>query len=295
MLWRVKTEVTKDHISLISAGVAFYALLALFPAITALLAIAGLLVQPAEVVAQLKGMTALMPKDVADIVLNQATAVAGSKNGGLGLAAVLGLGIAVYSASKGMASLMEGLNVAYDETETRGFFKLKAVTLLLTLGAIVGVLCAAGAMGVLPAMLSFLVLAPWMETLITAVTWTVLAALMVLALSLLYRLGPDREDAEFAWLTPGAVIACLVWIVASAAFAFYVSHFGSYNEAFGSLAGAIVLLMWLWISAFIVLGGAVLNAELEAQTRHDTTTGPDEPMGNRGATKADTYAGDTTA
>ena len=286
--FRVKDEVAADRVGLIAAGVAFYGLLALFPAITALIAISGLLVEPSQVVAQLEDLKGLMPEEVIAIVTDQATAVAGSREGGLGLAAVLGVLIALWSASKGMASLIEGVNVAYDEEEKRGFIKLKLVTLGLTFFLMIGLLGALIATLVLPIVLALFELGPMFEILMTAVLWVGLFCLTVFGLSVLYRYAPSRDAPEWQWASPGALIACLVWVIASAGFAFYVGNFGSYNESFGSLAGVIVLLMWFWISAFIILLGAEVNAEMEAQTREDTTTGPDEPMGQRGAVKADT-------
>lgn len=286
--FRLKDEIAEDRIGLIAAGVAFYGLLALFPAVTAIMAIGGLLIEPNAIVERLESMAGLLPQEVINIVTAQATEVAGSREGGLGLAAILGILIALYSASKGMTSLMQGINVAYDENEDRGFIKLKLVTFGLTLFLMLGLLIALMAMLALPAALAFVDLGPVVEALATVAMWIALIALTIVGLSVLYRYGPSREDAEWKWASVGAIVACLVWIAASAGFAFYVSNFGSYNESFGTLAGVIVLLMWFWISAFIILLGAELNAELEAQTRKDTTTGQDQPMGARGAVKADT-------
>lgn len=287
IFWRVKDEIAKDNVSLIAAGVAFYGLLALFPAITAIIAISGLVVEPNAVVQQLNSLSGVIPDDVIRIMTDQATAVAGSREGGLGLAAILGILIALYSASKGMASLMEGVNVAYDEDEERGFFKLKLVTFALTLFLMLGLLIAMGAMLALPVAVSVLQWGLVFEALLTAALWIVLVLLTILGLSVLYRYAPSRDNPEWAWASLGAVVSCLLWIVASAGFAFYVANFGSYNESFGTLAGVIVLLMWFWISAFIILLGAELNAEMEAQTRKDTTVGRDLPMGQRDAEKAD--------
>jgi membrane protein len=195
--------------------------------------------------------------------------------------------LALWSASAGVGALIEGLNVAYDEEETRGFVKLKALTLLLTLGMIVGVIVAAALIVALPIALGFLAVAPWVETLIGVVKFVPLALLFLGGLAILYRYGPDREDAKLAWITPGALLAMTAWLVMSIGFSIYVSNFASYNETFGSLAGVIVLLTWMWLSAYIVLIGAEVNAEMEAQTAHDTTTGAREPMGDRGARKAD--------
>lgn len=287
ILLRVKDEIATDHVSLVAAGVAFYALLAIFPAVTALMALAGLVMEPAEVTAQLEALINLIPEEAANVILDQAVAVTGSEETGLGWAFLIGLGLALYSASKGVGSLMEGLNVAYDENETRGFVAKLIWTLGLTLMLIGVLLLGLGATLAVPAIVAFLALPDWFETLLTYGSWVLLAALTTLALAVLYRYGPARDNAEWKWLTPGSVIACILWIVASVGFSIYVSNFGSYNESFGSMAGAIILLMWLWISAFIVLLGAEFNSEMEAQTRKDSTTGPDEPMGQRDAVKAD--------
>ncbi|MCF6433669.1 YihY/virulence factor BrkB family protein [Leisingera sp. NJS204] len=285
--FRVKDEVAEDRVGLIAAGVAFYGLLALFPAITALVAISGLLVEPSAIVEQLQALSGIVPEEVIAIVTKQAAAVAGSREGGLGLAAAFGVLVALYSASKGMASLMEGINVAYDEQEERGFIKLKLVTFALTIILMTGLLIALLSMLGLPAVLAFVDLGTFVETIITIGFWIILLALSIFGLSLLYRYAPSRDEPEWKWASVGAVAGCVLWVLASAGFAFYVSNFGSYNESFGTLAGVIVLLMWFWISAFIILMGAELNAELEAQTRSDTTQGQDEPMGHRDAEKAD--------
>lgn len=284
---RVKGELAGDHVGLIAAGVAFYALLAIFPAITALMALGGLVLEPAEVTAQLQTLTEMMPREAAQIILDQAVAVVGSKQGGLGFAFILGLLLAIYSASKGMGSLIEGLNVAYDEDESRGFIMKTVVTLALTAFLIIGLLLGLLAALAVPAALNVIALPDWIETVLALSRWVMLAFMTVFGLSVLYRYGPSRDNAEWKWLTPGAITACAIWIAASVGFSIYVSNFGSYNESFGSMAGVIILLMWLWISAFIVLLGAELNAEIEAQTAADTTVGPDEPMGARGAEKAD--------
>ncbi|WP_187431362.1 hypothetical protein ROLI_030060 [Roseobacter fucihabitans] len=285
--FRLKDEIASDRVGLIAAGVAFYGLLALFPAITALIAISGLLVEPSEIVDQLNNLSGVMPEEVIAIITKQATSVAGSREGGLGLAALFGILIALYSASKGMGSLMQGINIAYNEEEERGFIKLKLVTFGLTIVLMIGLLVAMLSTLGMPAVLAFVDLGWGIEAIITIVFWLALFALTVVGLSVLYRYAPSRDPAEWRWTSPGAIAGCLMWIVASAGFAFYVSNFGSYNESFGTLAGVIVLLMWFWISAFIILLGAELNAELEAQTRLDTTQGHDQPMGQRDAEKAD--------
>ena len=287
ILLRVKDEIAADHVGLIAAGVAFYGLLALFPAITACMAIAGLLTEPQGIVDQLEQIGSLMPEQAADIVIGQATSVAGSSEGGLGLAAVAGILIAIYSASKGMSSLVEGMNVAYDETDERGFIRRTLLIYGLTVFLIIGFLIGIGVAMVLPAVLAGFGLGPVVEWVAGIASWLVLIGLTIFGLSVLYRYGPDRDDPQWKWVTPGAALATGLWAIGSAAFAFYVANFASYNETFGTLGGVIVLLMWLWLSAYIVLLGAEIDSEMEAQTRGDTTVGPERPMGVRHAAKAD--------
>ncbi len=284
---RLKDEVSEDRVGLIAAGVAFYGLLALFPAITAILAIGGLLVEPNQIIEQLSAFSGLIPEAAMTIIIEQATTVAGSREGGLGLAAILGFGLAIYSASKGMGSLMDGMNVAYDETEKRGFFRLKLETLGLTLFLIFGLLIGLSTMIVVPVVLTVVDFGVLTETLGTVVVIVLLLGLTLIGLAVLYRYGPSRDAPELQWATPGAIAACVLWLLGSAGFAFYVANFGSYNESFGALGGVVILLMWLWISAYVIILGAELNAEMEAQTRHDTTIGQDKPMGTRDAEKAD--------
>ncbi len=285
---RVKDEVAEDHVALIAAGVAFYALLGLFPAIAAVIAIAGLAFEPERIVAQMEALSGFAPAPVAEIVIGQAREVADGRNGGLGVMAAAGVLLAIYSASKGVGSLIEGLNVAYDEEETRGFLRLKAVTLALTALLVLGFAVGIGASIVLPAALRILAPGFLLGTLAAVGGLLAMLATALLGLSVLYRFGPCRSRAEWRWATPGAALACVLWLAASTGFAIYAANFGSYNESFGALGGVVVLLLWLWISAMAALLGGEVNAEMEAQTRHDTTVGPDAPMGDRGAVKADT-------
>ncbi len=287
ILWRIKDEVVRDHIGLVAAGIAFYGLLAIFPAITALMAFAGLVYAPSELVTAMQGLTAVVPDDVSRILLDQARSVADTQGGGLTLGLILGLSLALWSASTGVGSLIEGLNVAYDEEETRGFIKLRLITLAMTLALIFGLILAAILIVAVPVALAFLPVAPGMATAIQLVAYLPMALLFVGGVVGFYRWAPDRARAKWRWLTPGALLSSVLWLLASVGFSLYVQNFGSYNETFGSIAGVIVLLMWMWISAFVVLLGAEFNSEIEAQTARDSTTGPKAPMGERGAVKAD--------
>lgn len=284
---RLKTQIAEDNLALIAAGVAFYGLLAVFPAITALMSVAGLVYSPAELVSVLEGASSIVPPDVSRILLEQAQSVAGSDEGGLTLGVLLGFSLAMWSASSGVASLVQGLNVAYDERETRGFVWLRLRVLGMTIAIMLGLILAAALIVAVPVVLAFMVFSPQIELMVQLLAYIPLAVIFIGGVVALYRWGPDRARAKWRWLTPGALVASVLWLVASIGFSIYVQQFGSYNETFGSIAGVIVLLMWLWLSAFVILLGAELNAELEAQTARDTTTGQREPMGHRGAVKAD--------
>jgi membrane protein len=286
ILLRVKSEVSNDHVSISAAGVAFFGLMAIFPAIAALIGVAGLALDPAAIEAQLEQAAAMLPQDAAAILQDQGRKVA-ENSGGATFAAIGGIALALYSASSGMRTLMEGMNIAYDEEEKRGFVRLYATSLVLTLILIVGAVVALGATLVLPAVLSTVGLGAGLEAVLTYGRWPLLALLMILGLAVIYRYGPSRENARWRWITPGSVVATVLWLIASIAFSIYVRNFGSYTETYGSIGGVIILLMWLWLSAFVVLLGAELNSEMEHQTKRDTTTGPEKPMGQRGARMAD--------
>jgi membrane protein len=260
---RVWANVTDHHIGLVSAGIAFYGLLALFPAITALVAISGFLLDPSKIAGQLQAVSGLLPQDALDIVVNQATEVANSRGVGLSLAAFAGLSVALYSASKGVASLIEGLNIAFEEEETRGILKLAAVRILLTATMIVVVGLALSATLILPSVLSLVDLGT-AEIIIGALRWGLFVLVGIFGIAVLYAQGPDRKPPSWRWITPGALIACVAWIAVSVGFSAYVQNFASYNKSFGALAGVVLLLLWLWVTAFVVLLGAEINAALEA-------------------------------
>jgi membrane protein len=285
---RTRNEITADHVSIVAAGVAFFGLLALFPAIASLVAIAGLVMDPADVSAQLSGLANALPENAAEIVRGQAEKVAESDGAAVGFGAALGIVLSLYSASKGMKTLMEGMNIAYDEEEDRGFLKLNLVALGLTLFLILGLLVALAAIVVAPALLGSLGLGDGLRAAVEWGRWPLLALLTVGGLAVIYRFAPSRATPRWRWVSPGALVATLLWVAASLAFSVYVRNFGTYNETYGALGGVIVLLTWLWISAFVVLLGAELNSEAEHQTDRDSTTGRPRRMGRRGAVKADT-------
>lgn len=271
---RTWKNVSEDHVGLVAAGIAFYGLLALFPAITALVAISGLVLQPGDLTGQMQRLGDFIPPEAAELVVGQAQEVAGSQNVGLGFATLLSVSLAVYSASKGVASLMEGLNIAYNERESRAFYKVYLKRVYITASLIVGVIFAIGATLVLPGVLKIWDFGATTEWMISATRWLLFASITILGLAFLYRAGPSRKSS-WREVLPGAVLACALWLFASIGFSLYVENFGSYNKSFGALAGVVLLLMWLWISAYVVLLGAEFNSEIENEVARQSSE-PDE-------------------
>ena len=289
VLIRTWREATQDNLSLIAAGVTFYAFLTIVPLLGSLVLVYGLVADPATVVRNMQGLTSVMPADAARLIgeqLMQVVQTAGSKKG-FGL--LVALGIALYGATKGMGAIVTAMNIAYDEEETRGFVKTTLLTLAMTFGAVlVGIVAilAVSAMGAIERLLP--TSTPFVHTAVTVALWLFAAALMSGAIAAVYRYAPARDKAQWKWLSAGSIFATLLIVAATLGFGFYVSNFGSYNATYGSLGAVIVLLTWLNLSAYILLFGAELNAELEHQTHRDTTEGPEKPIGARGAEMADT-------
>ena len=287
ILWRVWAQVGEDNVSIIAAGVAFYSMLAIFPAITAFVSLFGLVADPNQVEAQFANLRGVVPDDAWRILNDQLTEVASAQTRSLGISAVVALVIALWSAGAGVRALMTALNIAYDEQEKRGVIRFYGTAFLFTIGiALLGVV-SLGAIVVVPVLLNLLDLGALAQVLVGVLPWLVLACFVTVALGVLYRYGASRREPKTRWVSVGAIVATVLWIGASLVFSVYVSNFGSYNETYGTLGAVVVLLFWLWISAFIVLLGAELNAEMEHQTERDTTVGRPKPRGKRGAYVAD--------
>ena len=273
ILMRVKRQMAEDRLSIVAAGVAFYALLAVFPALIALVALYGLAFDPKQVSEQVAALSGMLPPQAADILLGQLQDLTATRSGALGLGAIGGLVLALWSASAGVRTLMEALNVAYDEQESRGFVSYYGTAILLTLGAILGVIAAIAVVVAPPVVVRFLGLGSLLEGVIAFARWPILAIAMMAGLAVVYRYGPSREQPRWSWVSAGALIATLLWIAGSALFSLYVTSFGSYNETYGSMGAVIILLTWFLLSAYAILIGAEINSEMERQTRKDTTTG----------------------
>ena len=287
VLLRARKEMVADHVTLIAAGCAFYALLAVFPGIAAAISLWGLFASPNEIVTQIDGFTRALPPDAAALIHEQAASAAAADSGAL-LTALFGIALGVFSASKGINSLIEGLNIVYDEKEQRPFLRKLILNLTVTACAILGLIAAVFLVVAVPAALGQMGLGAGSKLLVTIVQWFVLILGAGVAFAALYRYGPNRRDARWEWLTGGGLLAVILWVLGSALFSVYVAQFASYNATYGALAGVVILLMWLFMTNVVILLGAEVNAELERQTRLDTTTGGRQPLGQRGAFAADT-------
>jgi membrane protein len=270
ILVRLKEQVSRDHLGLVAAGVAFYALLAAFPALAALIALYGLAFDAQQVSDQIASLRGLVPQQALDFLLEQLHELVQTERGALGWGAAGGLLLTLWSASKGIKTLMEALNVAYDEQEGRGIIKRNALALLLTLGAIAGAALTIAMVVLLPPVIRFLGLAPSLRDTIAYSRWPILAVAVAAGLAILYRYGPSRGRPSWALASCGAVVATALWLAGSALFSLYVSSFGSFNRAYGSIAAIVVLLTWFLLSAYAMLIGAELNAVLERLARDPT-------------------------
>jgi membrane protein len=290
ILVRIKNEINEDNISIVAAGVAFYIFLALFPGLAATVSIYGLAMDPVGLQKHMSAVEQLLPHDAAGIINTELQRIvqAGSGSNQLGWAALAGIVLALWSAAKGMSSLMEALNIVYDEKENRGFFKRNATALLLTIAFIVFLLVVVGLIAGVPVVLSSLNLDDTVSRIIGWVRWPLLALAQIAALAVVYRYAASRAEPKWRWITPGAVVATILWLAGSVAFSLYVTYFASYNKTYGALGVVVILMTWLLLSVYSVLLGAEINAEMEHQTKQDTTTGEPRPMGQRHAYVADT-------
>ncbi len=287
---RVKVEAKNDRVPLLSAGLAFYGLLAAVPGLVAIISMYGLVSDPKDISDQVKSLMGTAPPEARTLLRHQLEKLTTSSGGGLGLGVLLGIVIALWSASAGMKHLIEGVNGAYDEDETRGYVKLRLTAIVLTVGVAVFLVVAVGVITVLPGIFDHLGVVG--SILLAVARFGGLLAAFIVGLGVLYRYGPDRDKPEWRWVSWGSAIAAILWVIASIAFSVYASNFSKFNKTYGSLGAVIVVLLWLQISAAVILLGAEINAELERQTRKDSTEGRPEPMGDRHAYAADTIGGD---
>jgi membrane protein len=288
VLWRAWGEVSEANLFLVAGGVTYAILLALFPALAALVSIYGLVLDPAQVEREVSMLSGVLPEQSRQLLADELHQFVSTSSGTLGLGATFGLLLALWSASRGMSGLITALNIAYEERERRGLLRVNLVALGLTIALILGGLVVIALVAVLPAAVQLLGLDNGAKWLLLLVRWPLLIVVFMLGLAILYRYAPDREKPQWRWVSEGAGAATFLWLVASAGFTVYVANFNNFDKTYGSLGGVIILLTWLYLSTLIVLFGAVINNQSEKQTIRDSTQGPAKPMGQRGAQSADT-------
>jgi membrane protein len=278
----------QKNLSLVAGGVTYYVLLSLFPGLAALVSFYGLVANPKTVETEINSMSGILPGSSRDLISSELHSLVSSSGSALSIGVVIGILIALYSASRGMTGLISALDIAYGEEERRSYLWFNVLAIVLTIGLIFGGMIAIALVAGLPAVLSGASFGSTTKWVAYVVEWPVLIVFMMGALAILYRYAPDRREPRWEWVSPGAIFATVLWVIGSILFAVYVSHFSDYNKTYGSLGAIIALLTWLWLSAYVVLLGAEINAEAERQTRRDSTRPPEKPMGERGAFAADT-------
>lgn len=290
VLLRAFNELISDRIPLVAAGCAFYATLALFPAISMLISIYGLAFDPRTVEPQLQTLRDLLPPAAFQMISNRVHTLVTQGSGTLGIGLVISTVVTLWSAATATKGILGALNIAYEERETRSMLRYQLTAFGMTLGAIFGAVLGLVLLVGLPTVMAFVGLSWHQQQILQGLGMLGLLIFLLGALSLLYRFGPNRQSARWRWVTPGSVLATVLWLLASYAFSFYVGHFASYDATYGPLATVVGIMMWFYVTVFVVLMGAELNAELELQTARDTTDGSPQPIGTRGAYVADHVA-----
>jgi membrane protein len=285
---RTYHEVQNDRLLSLAAGVVFYSLVALFPAIAAGVSVYAFFSDAATITNHVSLAADIVPGASLDLLREEITRIAGRSDGRLSFGFALGFGIALWSANAGMKAIFDALNIIYDEEEKRGVVWLNVVSLFFTFCAIGGMLIALSAVVVFPLMLAAFGWSSLDAPLIGILRWPVMFVMVIVALAILYRYGPSRRIAKWRWLSVGSIFAAVVWLAVSVLFSWYLGNFANYNATYGALGAVVGLMMWMWLSAIVVLVGAELNSEIEHQTAIDSTVGSAKPLGARGAVVADT-------
>ncbi len=267
ILKRTVQQIGQDRVTSVSGGVTFFGLLALFPALTALVSVYGLVADRETLLKNVDMLNRFLPPSAVDLIEGQVKSIVEAPPAALSFAGIVSLLVALWSANGGMKALIGALNVAWFQTERRGFIMLNVVSLCFTLGAMLLVVVLLGVIAVLPAVLNFLALGGIVETLVSLARWPLMAGVLLLALAVIYRFGPSKDEPEWQWISPGAVFATVGLIVSSLLFSWYAANFANYNKTYGSLGAAVVLMMWLWIAAIVVMIGAELNSEAGRQIK----------------------------
>ena len=285
---RTYREIQNDRLLALAAGVAFYSLVALFPAIAAGVSSYALFANVAKIGKHLSIASDIIPAGSLDLLGAEISRIAAKSDGKLTFGFLVGLGIALWSANAGMKAIFDALYIIYDEEEKRGIIWLNVVSLFFTVCAIAAVGLAIALVVAFPLFLAAFGLTSFDHPIIGSLRWPLMFVLLILGLSVLYRYGPSRRQAKWRWISVGSVFAALAWLAVSSLFSWYLGNFANYNATYGALGAVVGLMMWMWLSTIVVLVGAELNSEIEHQTAHDSTVGPAKPLGVRGAVMADT-------
>ena len=294
ILVRTWREIGHDDVGLLAAGVAFYSFLAFVPLLAAVVLVYGLVADPGDVARQMGTLTHVLPADAAHIIGDQLKAMTQTKQSRTAIGLLTALAIAIYGSMRGATSIISALNATYDEEETRSIFATTGLSLVITVGMICTLLAALVAIAAMSLIGSVIHLPAILETALTGGAWLVTAFLVGALIAAVYRYGPARQDVRWLWLIPGALFASLGALGGTLLFGLYVSKFASYNATYGALGAVVSFLMWLYLTAYVLLVGAEFNAEIEHQIARDTTDGPEQALGDRGAAMADTVAGATS-
>jgi membrane protein len=281
-------EISDNNIFLVAGGVTYAVLLALFPGLAALVSIYGLALDRAQVEHQIDAMSNILPPESTKMIGDELHSLVTAPQGSLSISFAVALVLALWTASRGMSGLISALNIAYQLKESRGFIKLNVMAIGLTIAMLIGGTMIIALVGLLPAVIQFIGLESSTKWLLLLLEWPLLIAVVMLGLALLYRYAPDRQVPRWRWVSPGAAVATALWLLGSVGFSVYVTHFNSYDKTYGSLGGVVVMLTWLYLSSFVALFGAIINAQSERQTVADSTDGTSKPLGSRRAYPADT-------
>ena len=287
VLMRVYRESSRDNLSLIAAGMAFYAMLSVAPALAVIISVYGLVNSPEELEVQMVLLSSYLPTEAQGLIQDQLAELVSTQDTNLGFSIVASALVSLWSSARAMKSLFGGLNAVYDEVETRGWFWLTLQSVSFTLAGILILVLTLSSIALVPVVLGYLPISSFDYLLIRGLNWLLVSAVVLGGLAVLYRYGPSRTRAQWRWVSLGALVAWITWVIASGGFSWYVTHFDSYQKTYGALGAVAILLMWFYVSAYAVLIGGELNAELEHQTTIDSTVGPDRPLGERGAVMAD--------
>ena len=287
ILVRVYANISKHRIFALAAGITYYSILAIFPAIAALVAMYGVFADPSMISRHLDQLGGFLPGGAIDVAREQLMRVASKGPQALGLTFLVGLAVSIWSSNAAMKSLFDTLNIVHGEGEKRGLVKLNAISLGFTVASIIFILAALGAIVAVPVILTYIGLSDTSEVLLRVGRWPAMYLTLTFALAVIYRYGPSHKTPRWRWITAGSAIAALVWLATSGLFSWYAANFGKFNETYGSLGAAVGFMTWLWISAIAILLGAEIDAEMERQSTRDATTGFSKPMGARGARMAD--------